>query len=268
MEVVFRPGLWDNKAGARNNPYQLIEVDRMSQAILIGLLTLFASAVGTATGFGTSTVMIPVMVLFVPLPVALLFVGIVHLAGDLWKVLLFRRGADWKLILGFGLAGIAAGYLGAALSFSAAGLPLKRILGGFLILYVVFLFSHRRWRLPKTTATAAGGGLLSGLFAGFFGVGGAVRGAFLSAFDLPPKVYIFTSGMIAFFIDITRVGRYLQGGTRLGPELPAALLVSIPVSFVGAYLARRLLDRIPRRNFRIFVAIFLALVGVRLVIWG
>ncbi|MDP8236787.1 MAG: sulfite exporter TauE/SafE family protein [Candidatus Erginobacter occultus] len=240
----------------------------MHQALLLGLLTLFASAIGTATGFGTSTVMVPVMVLFVPLPVALLFVGIVHLAGDLWKILLFRRGADWKLILGFGITGIAAGYLGAALSFSAAALPLERILGGFLILYVIFLFFHRRWKLPKTTATAASGGLLSGLFAGFFGVGGAVRGAFLTAFDLPPEVYIFTSGMIALFIDITRIGRYLQGGTRLGPDLLTALLISIPVSLLGAYLAKRLLDRIPKRHFRIFVAIFLALVGARLLIWG
>jgi hypothetical protein len=47
----------------------------MTQTILLCLLTLIASVIGTATGFGTSTVMIPVMVLFVPLPVALLFVG-------------------------------------------------------------------------------------------------------------------------------------------------------------------------------------------------
>lgn len=240
----------------------------MYQVLAIGLLTLFASAVGTATGFGTSTVMIPVMVLFAPLPVALLFVGIVHLAGDIWKVVFFRRGADWKLILGFGISGIAAGYLGATLSFLAVALPLKRILGGFLIFYVFFLFSHRRWKLSKTTTTAVGGGLLSGVCAGFFGVGGAVRGAFLTAFDLSPEVYIFTSGMIALFIDLTRIGRYLQGGTRLESDLLIALLVAIPVSLLGAYLAKRLLDRVPKRHFRIFVVIFLALIGVQLIIWG
>jgi hypothetical protein len=38
--------------------------------------------------------MIPVMVLFVPPPMALLFVGIVHLFGDIWKVLLFNRGFE------------------------------------------------------------------------------------------------------------------------------------------------------------------------------
>ena len=240
----------------------------MNQALLLGLLTLFASGVGTATGFGTSTVMVPVMVLFVPLPTVLLFVGVVHLFGDVWKALLFRRGADWKLLLGFGITGIAASYLGASLSLAAGTLPLKRILGGFLLLYVAYLFRHRGWALPKTTAAAAGGGALSGFCAGLFGVGGAVRGAFLAAFNLPPKVYIFTSGLIGLFIDVTRVGRYLQGGTRLGPELLTALWISVPVSFLGAFLARRLLDRIPRGSFRIFVAVFLGLVGAKLLILG
>jgi uncharacterized membrane protein YfcA len=234
--------------------------------ILLGLLTLGASAIGTATGFGTSTVMIPVMVLFVPVPIALLFVGIIHLCGDIWKVVLFKRGLDWKLILGFGLSGIVASYLGASLSLHAEVLPLKRILGTFLILYVLYLFVVREWALPKTNGTAVCGGLLSGLFAGFFGVGGAVRGAFLLAFDLPKEVYICTSGLIALFIDVTRVSRYIWGGTRLEQELLFALILSIPVSFAGAYMAKRFLDSLPQKFFRIFVGVFLALIGVKLLI--
>lgn len=237
------------------------------ETILICLLTLVAAGIGTATGFGTSTVMIPVMTLFLPLPVALLFVGVIHLFGDIWKVLLFRRGLDWKLILGFGLSGIAASYVGASLSLQAQELPLKRILGAFLILYVIYLLLKREWALPQTNATAVSGGLLSGLFAGFFGVGGAVRGAFLTAFNLPKEVYICTSGLIALFIDSTRISRYIWGGTRLEQELLLALVVSIPISFLGAYLAKRFLDRLPQRFFRPFVAGFLALVGAKLLLW-
>jgi hypothetical protein len=212
--------------------------------------------------------MIPVMALFVPLPVTLLFVGVIHLAGDIWKVLLFKRGLDWKLILGFGLSGIAAGYLGASLSLQGGELPLKRILGGFLVLYVLYLFLKREWALPRTYGTAVSGGLLSGFFAGFFGIGGAVRGAFLTAFDLRKEVYIFTSGIIALFIDVTRVSRYVLGGTRLEQDLLIALIVAVPVSLAGAYLAKRFLDRLPQKHFRIFVGVFLALVGTKLLALG
>lgn len=239
----------------------------MVQGLLLCILTLFASILGTATGFGTSTVMVPFLVLFTPLPITLLFVGIIHLCGDIWKIILFRSGFNWRLVLGFGIAGVIGSYFGATLALGAGELPLKRVLGVFLILYVVFLFFKRKWALPKNNASAVSGGLLSGLFAGFFGVGGAVRGAFLTAFDLPKSVYIITSGIIALFIDITRVTRYLTGGTSLNPELLYALLACIPLSFAGAFIAKKVIDRIPQKIFRMFVGVFIGLVGIKLVIF-
>ena len=238
----------------------------MTQGLFLCLLTFVASATGTATGFGTSTIMMPVLTLFIPVPIALLFVGIIHLSGDVWKVILFKTGFDWKIILGFGLSGIIASFFGASLSLYASDLPLKKILGVFLILYVIFLLLKREWALPKTQGTAVCGGLLSGLFAGFFGVGGAVRGAFLAAFNLPKEVYVFTSGLIALFIDVTRVSRYIWGGTRMETDLLYFLIVCIPISFAGAYLAKKFLKRIPQKSFRVFVGFFLALVGVMLLL--
>lgn len=239
----------------------------VTEIVLLVVLTLIATAVGTSTGFGMSTIMVPVLTVFVPLPVTLLFVGVIHLFGDVWKMLLFRKGAAWRLILGFGIPGIAASFLGAALALKARDLPLERILGLFLLPYVGFLFTNRKWSLPRNQATAVAGGTLSGLSAGLFGVGGAVRGAFLAAFDLPKDVYIFTSGVIAFFIDITRISQYLLGSIELGNYLLAALILCIPVSFAGAWLARKFLDRLPQNYFRMFVAGFLFLVAVRLLVW-
>ncbi|MBN2312781.1 MAG: sulfite exporter TauE/SafE family protein [Sedimentisphaerales bacterium] len=240
----------------------------MTEGALLCVLTFIAAGIGTATGFGTSTVMIPVMTVFVPLPVALLFVGIIHLFGDIWKVLLFKGGFDWKLVLGFGLSGIVASYLGARLSFMAGDWPLKRILGAFLLAYVGFLFFQRQWALPKNSGTAVCGGALSGLCAGFFGVGGTVRGAFLTAFNLPKDVYIFTSGLIALFIDITRIAEYIRGGTRLESSFFYALILCIPISFLAAFVTKKFLDKLPQRFFRIFVGVFLALVAIKLLVWS
>ena len=239
----------------------------MTQALLLCTLTFIASGIGTITGFGTSTVMVPVLTLFFPVPVTLLFVGIIHLFGDIWKVILFRTGFDGKLVLGFGLSGIVASFTGASLSLQTQHLPVKQILGAFLVLYVIYLFFKRQWALPKNNTTAVCGGLLSGFFAGFFGVGGAVRGAFLSAFNLPKEVYIFTSGLIALFIDITRVSSYFAGGTLLEKELFFVLILCIPLSFGGAYIAKKFLNRIPQKSFRLVVGIFLGLVGMKLLFW-
>jgi uncharacterized protein len=234
------------------------------ELISISLLVFFASAVGTFSGFGTSTIMVPVMLLFFPLPVTLLFVGIIHWFGDIWKMILFRTAIrKWPLILWFAIPGIGASYIGAAMSLSVAEEILTRILGGFLLAYVLFILFKREWKLPEHNLTAGAGGLASGFAAGIFGVGGAIRGAFLSAFNLPKGVYIFTSGAMALVIDSTRIAGYLAGGARLEGLFLWGLLLFVPVSLLGAWTASRFVNRVPQKRFRLFIAVFLAAVALR-----
>lgn len=237
------------------------------EIIYIALLTIFASGVGTLTGFGTSTIMVPILLFFLPLPQTLLLVGIIHWFGDIWKIILFRKGFNWKLILTFGIPGIVATFLGARLIFTVSPDLLSQILGGFLVAYVVFLFLKPKFRVPKNTAMAAAGGALSGFLAGIFGIGGAVRGAFLSMFDLPKSVYIATAGAIALVIDTTRISTYLFEGVSLQAGLLWGFIFFIPASFTGAYLAKRIVNRIPQDKFRLVVAVFLFLAGIKLLIF-
>lgn len=236
------------------------------ELLLILVLVIFASGVGTLTGFGLSTVMIPVMVLFYPMAETLLFVGIIHWFNDLWKLVLFREGIRGKLILGFGIPGLIATVLAARLVFTIPTTILQRILGVFLIGYVVFLFVRSAFKVKQSTATAAVGGALSGFFAGVFGIGGAIRALFLSAFDLPKAIYLATAGAIALVIDTPRLAIYLQQGTRLGPLVFWGLILFVPASFLGARLGKGLLDRIPQEHFRKVVAAFLLIVAIRLLI--
>ena len=237
------------------------------EIIYIALLTILASGIGTLTGFGTSTIMVPVLLFFLPLPQTLLLVGIIHWFGDIWKIVFFKKGFNWKLILTFGIPGIAASYLGASIIFSVSEKLLSQILGGFLVTYVLFLFFKPRFKIPKNTVSALSGGSLSGFFAGIFGVGGAVRGVFLSAFDLPKAVYISTAGAIALFIDSTRITTYLLNDVTLGRQFLWGFLLFIPASFIGAGATKKIVDRIPQNKFRMVIAIFLFLVGLKFLLF-
>ena len=240
----------------------------MAQEILyITALTIVAGGVGTLTGFGTSTIMVPALLLFYPLPQTLLLVAIVHWFGDIWKLLLFREGIRWRLIVAFGVPGLVMSFVGARAGLIADETVLSRVLGGVLLLYVVFLLFKSTFKMAENLVNAGIGGGLSGFLAGLFGVGGAVRGAFLLAFDLPKAVYIATSGGIGLVIDSTRLITYWAGGTRLPEALAFGLIAFIPASLLGAKLAERAVDRIPQRSFRIVVAVFLMLAGVRLLVF-
>jgi uncharacterized membrane protein YfcA len=229
-------------------------------------MVIIASGIGTLTGFGTSTIMVPVMLLFYSVPQTLFFVGIIHFFGNVWKLLLFRKGVRWRLILSFGIPGIVATYLGASLVFNVSALVLSRILGSFLILYVIYLFAKGSFKVKANLVFGACGGALSGFLAGVFGIGGAVRGLFLTAFDLPKAVYISTAGAIALFIDATRLTTYFSKGARLPTLLLYGLPLFIPASFLGAAIAKRIVDKIPQQHFRKIVAIFLLLMGIKLLL--
>ncbi|KKU47123.1 MAG: hypothetical protein UX67_C0049G0014, partial [Candidatus Woesebacteria bacterium GW2011_GWF2_46_8] len=105
----------------------------------ISFLTFLAGIVGTITGFGISTIMVPVVLLFLPLPETLLLVGVIHWFGDLWKMYFFKKGVDWELLVFFGIPGIAAAYLGASLVFQLPEQLVSQFLGAILIAYVIFL---------------------------------------------------------------------------------------------------------------------------------
>ncbi|MFH1426090.1 MAG: sulfite exporter TauE/SafE family protein [Candidatus Kerfeldbacteria bacterium] len=237
------------------------------QIIWIALLTFFASVVSTLSGFGLSTIMIPVLLLFFPLPPTLLLVGIIHLSGDVWKIILFKKGFDWKIVLSFGIPGVIAAFIGARLSFSIDETILLRLLGALLIFFVLFIFAKQKFKLPKTITTGIAGGALSGLLAGIVGIGGAVRSAALLAYGLPKAAYLTTAGSIAGVIDITRISTYIAEGTRLDTIILWGLFAFIPASFVGAWLAKKIVDKMPEKLFRNIVALFLLLAGIKFIIW-
>ncbi len=108
---------------------------------------------------------------------------------------------------------------------------------------------------------------LSGFFAGIFGIGGTIRAMFLTAFNLPKSVYLATIGAIALAIDTSRLITYLYEGTRLAPRLAWGMLLFVPASFLGARIAKRFVNRIPQQHFPKVLAVFLLLVGIRLLIW-
>ncbi|MDG5816235.1 sulfite exporter TauE/SafE family protein [Chitinispirillales bacterium ANBcel5] len=236
------------------------------QVAIITLLTIVASGVGTLSGFGTSTVMVPLLSLFFPIQMTLLFVGIIHLFGNIWKMLLFYRGIRWRLLLYFGIPGVIFSFAGAQLTGVVNQTVLKQLLGVFLIIYPVTLLLKPSLKLKTSPGFTISTAILSGFIAGIIGVGGAIRSAALSAFNLHKTIYIFTNGAISLGVDITRVAVYVEQGTVLTETLLYGMVIYIPASFMGAYLAKRILRKIPQKRFRKIISLFLLLTGIYLLL--
>jgi len=230
---------------------------------LVTLLTIFATTLSTITGFGTTTITLPIMLFFFPIHETILFIAIIHWFENIWRLILFRKGANWKLILSFGIPALFAGAIGARASIHMPEEILTRILGIFLFGYSAFIILKPKFKRRKTTQNSIVGGIFSGFFAGIIGLGGAIRSAFLTAFDLPKIVYLFSTNAISLLIDTVRLPIYGLNGTKLPTSFAWAAIAFIPLSLVAAIYAKKLVVKIPQKYFRLVITIFLGLAGLK-----
>lgn len=238
----------------------------MLEYILFLAASFLAAVVATIAGFGSSTLLVPVAIQFMDIRTAVFVVAIFHLFNNIFKIRIFWRKIDFKTFLLFGIPSIILAFTGAILISVMPVDIIRRILAVFLIVYAVYSLAKPKFALKKSKISAALGGSLSGLLAGLIGLGGAVRSAFLVAFDLSKEVYVATSAMIAVVIDVTRIPTYIF--TKTVKESSYFILIPflIASAYFGVRTGKTLLAKIKQETFRRIVAAALLLVGIKILV--
>ena len=230
-------------------------------AIALFFLLLVAEVLGTIGGFGSSMLVMPIAGLILPFDQALGLTAVLHVFSNAAKMLLFRQAVSKRLLLTLGLPAILGVLVGARLTYYLDENALGLSLGLLLVAMSSFLLIRRTWRLRATDRNAVLGGLLSGSIAGISGTGGAIRGITLAAFDLEKLVFVSTSAWIDMGVDLSRTIVYTAQG-----YVTSAVLTHLPVlaaaSFVGTWIGRRLLLRLPQERFKVIVLSLVMVMGI------
>ncbi|PIQ89679.1 MAG: hypothetical protein COV72_01835 [Candidatus Omnitrophica bacterium CG11_big_fil_rev_8_21_14_0_20_42_13] len=229
------------------------------------LIFSYAAAVGaTLAGFGSSTLLMPVVLLFMDARSAIFLVACFHMFNNLFKIKVFWKRIDFRTFMLFGIPSIIFAFAGAMLiSFLPAGI-IKKSIAVFLMIFAVYSLLRPKFAIKETPITAIIGGSLSGLLAGLIGLGGAVRSVFLIAFNLSKEVYVGTSAVIAFVIDLTRIPTYLL--TKVVQDSSRFILLPFLVlsAYFGVKSGKMLLGKINQETFRKIVLIVILLVAIKL----
>jgi uncharacterized protein len=243
-------------------------------AILVSGLTLFS-------GFGLGTLLMPAFALFFPIPVAIGATAVVHLANNIFKVILVGRKADWSVVIRFALPGAIAAVLGATLLVTFADLPpvhaytlgeqvreitlVKLIIGVLIVLFALFELLPAFNDLAFERKYLPLGGFLSGFFGGLSGNQGALRSAFLIKAGLSKEAFIGTGTVSSAIVDITRLLVYGAGFYAIKfegiQEVQGLVIAATLAAFLGAFLGKQLIKKVTLRGLQIFVAVMLILVG-------
>lgn len=233
--------------------------------LLLFFITAFLTIViGTVAGFGTSTIFLPIALLFVDFKTALVLVAISHISGSLGATAFFRHGLDKRLILLFGIPSIILTILGAYLVTYIPQNILEIILGVSLLIFSIYSLVRPDFKVSASKINTVFGGSLSGFLQGLVGIGGPLRGAFLISYNLNKFKYIATLAAIAVIIDATRIPIYFSNNL-LEPQFYYYVPFLAVVGVAGSYTGKRIVQKIPQNIFKKVVLIGIAIASLLLI---
>jgi uncharacterized membrane protein YfcA len=238
-----------------------------AETILFFISALISEIIGTMAGFGSSTIFLPLALLFVDFKTAIILVAIFHLFGNLSRIIFFREGFDKRIILQFGVPSIFFSILGALLIGVLPQPILKLVLGIFLITTSVSFLIKPRLKIPANTSTFIAGGSVTGFITALVGTGGALRATLLQGFNIEKIKYIATAATIALATDATRIPVYISQGF-----LREQYFIYIPILFgialTGSFVGRRIVKMINQELFRKIVLVAIIIVSIKFIIDG
>jgi uncharacterized membrane protein YfcA len=242
-------------------------ISLLLQMLLLAGAALFASTLAAVAGFGGAAVLLPVLVAIFGVRDAIPILTVAQLIGNGTRVILNRDQLDLRVVGWFALGGIPAALLGGLLFASAPLSALTRVLGGFLLLVVAW--RHLRpgpaRRLPAP-AFAPLGALFSFLSA-LLGSVGPLMAPFFLAYGLVKGAYIGTEALATVVMHVTKLVAY--GGTSI--LRPAAIGIGLamgPMMIIGAFIGKRIVDRLPEAVFVAIIEGVLVVAGLTFLVFG
>jgi len=222
---------------------------------------LIAEIIGTVGGFGSSVFFVPIANFYFDFETVLGLTAMFHVASNLSKIALFRKGLNKRLILYLGIPAVLFVIIGGLLANYVNQDYLELSLGVFLIAMSLLFLIKKDLVIKSGNVEAITGGTLSGFLAGLLGTGGAVRGLTMAAFNLEKSAFIATSAVIDFGVDFTRTIVYFLNGFIL-----VEYLIYVPflvvIGWVGTWLGKRALKYIPQKKFKMLSLLLILGIGI------
>lgn len=250
------------------------------------MAALVAAGLTLFSGFGLGTLLMPAFAFFFPLETAIAATAIVHLANNVFKIVLVGKHTDKGVLLRFAAPAAAAAIPGALLLGAASMIPalaqyevrlagvtidaevsvLKVVLAGVIAGFAVLELHPKFEGLNFAPRWLPLGGVVSGFFGGLSGHQGALRMAFLTRTGLSKEQLIATGVASAVLVDVIRLVVYGAERVTLPPEgagrIPTGLVaLACVAAFAGSYGASLLIPKVTLRGVRVCVGVMLLVVA-------
>jgi uncharacterized protein len=235
----------------------------VSAAALLLLLVaaLPAAVLGGIVGFGTGLTMLPLVVWVVGVRASVPVLSIALLCGNISRAWFSRHEIDWRVVGAYLAGAVPLAIAGAVLYAGARVEWLSRLMGVVLLCAVPLRrFLERgplKIRLAHFPILGAATGFLSALVAAI----GPVNTPFFLGYGLRRGAYVGTEAACVAVVHLAKTvvyGRY----ALVNAETGTLGLAIGAVMFAGAWVGRRVLERMSERAFVVLVEALLVALGI------
>lgn len=219
------------------------------------LIALAAVAVATSFisgifGMAGGMILIGFLLLMLPVPVAMVFHGVIQIAANGWRAWLWRQHINWKVVLQFGIGTFCALAIFSTVSFVPSK-PMVLLMVG-IVPFIALAVPQRFAPNIERRGQAFFAGLIGGAIQLVAGVTGPLLDIFYVRSGMTRQVNVATK---AAAIMLGHVSKVIYFGTLVAhpgghdPMQWLVMAVAVACAVLGTNLSRRLLDRMSDKQF-------------------
>jgi uncharacterized membrane protein YfcA len=229
---------------------------------------LFVVAVGLAAGtisgivgFGSSIMLMPVLVIaFGPLH-AVPIMAIAAILANLARVLIWWREVDWRAVAAYSVTGVPAAALGAR---TLLVLP-PRLIEGALGFFFIAMIPARRWLATRGLALGRGHlvviGAVVGFLTGIVATTGPITAPVFLQYGLVKGAFLATEAAGSLAVYLSKAAVFRRFGALPLPVITLGLISGASL-MAGAWIAKRFVLRLHPDRFRLLMDALMLLSGL------
>ncbi|MBL8380862.1 MAG: sulfite exporter TauE/SafE family protein [Burkholderiales bacterium] len=251
-------------AATRLSPtlYRYIPLDYL----VILAVGLTAGTISGVVGFGSSIMLMPVLVVvFGPLE-AVPIMAVAGLMANFSRVLAWWREIDWRVTGAYAASGVPAAALGAATLVALPPHAVEAVLGVFFLAMIParHWLAGRNFRLRLAHMAVVGA--LLGYLTGIVVSTGPINTPFFLAYGLVKGAYIGTEAAASLAVYAAKAAAFRGFGALPWPAVVKGLLVGTTL-MAGSFLAKRLVLRLDPAQFRWLMDALMLAAGITM-LWA
>jgi uncharacterized membrane protein YfcA len=236
-----------------------MEVDVL---LIITLGIFLGFFIQTIIGFSGALIALPILLVSIALPEAISYISIFYFLSSIYFVQKEWENIDKKIIMKLAFTSIIG--LAAGISVLNYGnlLFLKKVLGIFIILYVIYSF-FSKGKIKNSPFLEYILGIFGGFFSGLFSTGGPLFVIIVKNATMDIKTFRATMFGVLGLVSIIRVPMIIFSGILKLSHLYYALFI-LPFFFLALFLGKKMYLKLNEELLKNCVLLALLLSGLML----